>query len=243
MKALLKIEWIQIWRQWTVFIMAIGMPIGFFIFYSGMEMSPDHKMQELFVRHYMLTMTGFSMSSFGFFSFPFMLVEDKTNHWMSYIRHSRLTMGHYYLSKLFRVLIYFICSIIVTFLVGAFYRQVTMSWEKWLGSGILLLGSSLVFLAFGLLISQLKSQQVMSIISNISFILLAIIGGSWMPIETFPDWMQTISKWTPVHHVNRLVLDWSDKEVININSILIMFVYVVLLVGITYFVKKRTEVN
>lgn len=107
----------------------------------------------------------------------------------------------------------------------------------------MLLGSSLVFLAFGLLISQLKSQQVMSIISNILFILLAIIGGSWMPIETFPDWMQTISKWTPVYHVNRLVLDWSDKEVININSILIMFAYVVLLVVITYLIKTRTEVD
>ena len=41
MKALLKIEWIKTWRSWPVFIMSIGMPVGFFLLYSGMEMSPD----------------------------------------------------------------------------------------------------------------------------------------------------------------------------------------------------------
>ena len=30
MQALLKIEWIKTWRSWPVFIMSIGMPVGFF---------------------------------------------------------------------------------------------------------------------------------------------------------------------------------------------------------------------
>ena len=81
MKALLKIEWIKTWRSWPVFIMSIGMPVGFFLLYSGMEMSPDPKSQKAFILSYMLTMTGFSMSSFGFFTFPYMLREDQTEHW------------------------------------------------------------------------------------------------------------------------------------------------------------------
>ena len=46
MKALLKIEWIKTWRSWPVFIMSIGMPVGFFLLYSGMEMSPDPESQK-----------------------------------------------------------------------------------------------------------------------------------------------------------------------------------------------------
>ena len=61
MKALLKIEWIKTWRSWPVFIMSIGMPVGFFLLYSGMEMSPDPESQKAFILSYMLTMTGFSM--------------------------------------------------------------------------------------------------------------------------------------------------------------------------------------
>ena len=46
MKALLKIEWIKTWRSWPVFIMSIGMPVGFFLLYSGMEMGPDPESQK-----------------------------------------------------------------------------------------------------------------------------------------------------------------------------------------------------
>ena len=102
MKALLKIEWIKTWRSWPVFIMSIGMPVGFFLLYSGMEMSPDPESQKAFILSYMLTMTGFSMSSFGFFTFPYMLREDQTDHWLTYIEHSKISIQSYYLSKIFR---------------------------------------------------------------------------------------------------------------------------------------------
>ena len=92
MKALLKIEWIKTWRSWPVFIMSIGMPVGFFLLYSGMEMSPDPESQKAFILSYMLTMTGFSMSSFGFFTFPYMLREDQTEHWLTYIEHSKISI-------------------------------------------------------------------------------------------------------------------------------------------------------
>ena len=54
MKALLKIEWIKTWRSWPVFIMSIGMPVGFFLLYSGMEMGPDPEPQKAFILSYML---------------------------------------------------------------------------------------------------------------------------------------------------------------------------------------------
>lgn len=243
MKALIKVEWIQIWRQWSVFVLAIGMPVGFFLLYSGMQMAPTLEEQKLFVRNYMLTMTAFSMSSFGFFSFPFMLVEDRTSHWFSYIEHSSVPVYYYYLSKIFRVFIYFLCSITVTFLVGKFYRQVSMPVEKWLVSILLLLIASVVFLAFGLLIAQIKSQQLMSIVGNIAFLGLAVLGGSWMPISLFPDWMQSISKVTPTYHVNQLVEIYAQKSQINWTSLLIVLGYAIIIAGLALFIKNKTEVK
>ncbi len=63
----------------------------------------------------------------------------------------------------------FMVAIIVTFCVGAFVRDVKMPLSHWLGSGALLLLSSLVFLSFGLLLVQIKSQQIMAIVGNIVF--------------------------------------------------------------------------
>ena len=151
------------------------------------------------------------MSSFGFFTFPYMLKEDQTEHWLTYIEHSKISIQAYYLSKIFRVLMNFMVAILVTFCVGAFVRDVEMPFSHWLGSGALLLLSSLVFLSFGLLLAQIKSQQIMAIVGNIVFLGLAIIGGSWMPVTMFPKWVQHISEWTPIYHINQLVVNFAKK--------------------------------
>ena len=241
MKALLKIEWIKTWRSWPVFIMGIGMPVGFFLLFSRIVSTPNPEAQKDFLLSYMLTMTGFSMSSFGLFTFPYMLQEDQTEHWLTYIEHSKISISAYYLSKIFRVLLNFMVAIIVTFCVGAFVRDVELPLSGWLGSGALLLLSSLVFLAFGLLIAQIKSQQIMSVVANITYLGLAIVGGSWMPISMFPKWVQSISEWTPVYHVNELVVNFAKDGKFSWKSLLFILAYTVVATGLALFIKSQRE--
>lgn len=241
MKALLKIEWIKTWRSWPVFIMGIGMPVGFFLLFSSIASTPNPEAQKDFLLSYMLTMTGFSMSSFGLFTFPYMLQEDQTEHWLTYIEHSKISISAYYLSKIFRVLLNFMVAIIVTFCVGAFVRDVELPFSGWLGSGALLLLSSLVFLAFGLLIAQIKSQQIMSVVANITYLGLAIVGGSWMPISMFPKWVQSISEWTPVYHVNELVVNFAINGKFSWKSLLFIVSYTAVATGLALFIKSQRE--
>ncbi|MGT2933503.1 ABC transporter permease [Streptococcus catagoni] len=243
MRALMKVEWIKLWREWPVFILAIGMPLGFFLFYSGMDMYEDPQAQKAFVQSYMLTMTAFSMSSFGFFSFPAMLFEDQKNHWLIYLEHANIRIFHYYLSKIFRVFINFACSILVTFLVAAYFRGVDLSMERWIGSALLLLVTGVVFLAFGLLIAQIPSPQMMSIVGNIAFLLLAIIGGSWMPVSTFPAWMQRISKLTPTYHVNQVITEFAGKGDIKWQSLFIVAGYAIMVMIIALWIQERKDVS
>ncbi|WP_201710232.1 ABC transporter permease [Streptococcus salivarius] len=241
MKALLKIEWIKTWRSWPVFIMGIGMPVGFFLLFSSIVSTPNPEAQKDFLLSYMLTMTGFSMSSFGLFTFPYMLQEDQTEHWLTYIEHSKISISAYYLSKIFRVLLNFMVAIIVTFCVGAFVRDVELPLSGWLGSGALLLLSSLLFLAFGLLIAQIKSQQIMSVVANITYLGLAIVGGSWMPISMFPKWVQNISELTPVYHVNELVVNFAKDGKFSWKSLLFILAYTVVATGLALFIKSQRE--
>ena len=46
MKALLKIEWIKRGRSWPVFIMGIGMPVGFFPPFSSIVSTPNPEAQK-----------------------------------------------------------------------------------------------------------------------------------------------------------------------------------------------------
>lgn len=172
-----------------------------------------------------------------------MLVEDKTSYWLTYIEHSSVSIWQYYLSKVIRVLVCFLLSILATFLFGAIFRGVTMPLSRWLGSATLLLLSSLLFLAFGLLISQMKSQQLMTIVGDIAFLGLAIIGGSWMPIETFPEWMQKLAKVTPIYHVNILVTDFAKNAQLNWQSLIIVLGYAIIIAALALMIKNKIEVK
>lgn len=243
MKSLIKVEWIQIWRNWPVFIMAVGMPVAFFLFFSSSVDLSSPEMNRKFVQGYVLTMTSFSMSSFALFSLPIMLNEDKNNHYLTYVEHSPLGIGSYYISKLFRVMIYFLVSILATFFVGIFFRGVDISWYRGLFSVILLIVTSFVYLAIGLLIAQIQNQQIMSITSNIVFMGLAVIGGSWWPISMFPSWVQNISKITPSYHVNQIVTNFASSGVLGVKSLLIVMAYVIIITSFAITIKKKREVK
>ncbi len=89
-----------------------------------------------------------------------------------------MSIAAYYLSKIFRVLLSFIVAISVIFCVEVYFRNIEMPLSVWIGSGVLLLISSLVFLVCGLLIAQIDSQQIMFVVANMSYFGLVILVGS-----------------------------------------------------------------
>ncbi|MCB6955638.1 hypothetical protein LIZ58_15755, partial [Dorea longicatena] len=61
-----------------------------------------------------------------------------------------------------------------------------------MSGGWILLGS-LPFLSIGTLIGCMKKVETAAAISNVLYMLLAVCGGMWMPIEVMPKTMQNIA--------------------------------------------------
>lgn len=161
--------------------MGIGIPVDFSSFFKYFSQRLLQKAQE-FSPSYMLTMTGFSMSSLVC-SLPYMLQEDRIEHWLTYIEHSKVSIAAYYLSKIFRVLLNFMVAIIVTFVWELLFEM--LSCLVRLARVRCSYSNKSGFLAFGLLIAQIKSQQIMSLVANIIYLVLPIVSGSWVPISMF----------------------------------------------------------
>lgn len=69
MKALSVVEWHLTSRQAIYYLLSIGMPTAFYLFFSGMYQDTPGD----FMRDYLLSMTAFSMMSTAIFSFPTVL--------------------------------------------------------------------------------------------------------------------------------------------------------------------------
>ncbi|MBS4750165.1 ABC transporter permease [Carnobacteriaceae bacterium zg-ZUI78] len=242
MGALLKMELILTKRDLFSFVLGIGMPVLFFLLFSSMFDS-SYGDVAILTRNYLITMTAFSMSSFGLYGFPILLDTDKKNNWLIQIQHSPISLAQYYAVKVIRMFVSFVISIIINFAVGIFIKNVTMSMGQWIVSALLLLVGSLTYLAIGLLLTLFKTTQTMNIVANILYFVLAIFGGSWMPYETLPQWMQQVAHMTPSYYANQLVLGYLKNDTVNILTLLIVVVYAIIVGGIAFILRKKQEVK
>lgn len=101
----------------------------------------------------------------------------------------------------------YLVSILVVFSVGHFVRGVDMPLGSWIGAAFLLIVGSVAFVALGLTLTLLPSSQLMSVVGNLLYLGLAVLGGLWMPISLFPDWMQAIGKCLPTYPVDGVAQD------------------------------------
>lgn len=241
MTSLMKMEVILMKRQAAYYLLSIGLPSVFYLIFSGMMTGPN--IPEIVLQAYLFAMTLFSIMSSAFFSIPSTLESDKTNNWQKLIQHSPISLVEYYVSKLFSTLLTFLLSIIVVFSVGHFVRGVTLPWLDWFVIGTILLIGSAVFISMGVLVSLLPSLQLMTVIGNIAYIALAVLGGLWFPLTSFPEWLQSIGKLTPTYQLMRVVSSYLEYHEFNVLAALIVLGYTVFFGVLVIQLKKRIEVK
>ncbi|MGN7066380.1 ABC transporter permease, partial [Bacillus subtilis] len=72
---------------------------------------------------------------------------------------------------------------------------------------------------------------------------MAIVGGLWFPINTFPDWLQTISKKMPTYHLKQMSLDLGKDKGINYESLGFLLVYSIIFLSIALLINKKKDVS
>ncbi|MEJ7219094.1 ABC transporter permease [Staphylococcus gallinarum] len=242
MLAYLQTEIKVLFRKKMYLIISIFLPVVFYLLFTSLLDLPSAAAQK-FYKEYMYSMTVFSLMSFCLMSFPLDMIEERTSGWFRHLMSTPLTATKYFTVKIFRAMIQFALAIIVIFTVGHFYKNVTMDLQSWLFSGLILwLGASL-FLTFGLVIAQFKDAQKASSFANILNLSLAIIGGLWFPVNTFPKWLQNISTKTPTYHLKLIAYDLGKGEGVNLESFGVLIIYSIIFLGIALYINKKRDVE
>jgi len=243
MKALIKREWLLAIRSWKSLIMTIGMPVGFFLLFSATNDVSDlpSEVQNQIFKQVLMMMTISSVLSLVFYNLPYLLQEDKTTNRLKAILHTPVTYWQYYLVKMLRLLFFFGISIIVVFTVGYVVKGIQMSLSEWVMSVVLILLGTFLVLPLGILLGQIKSSETLSVLSNICYMGLAILGGLWYPMESFPVWLQEVTKLMPTHHFLNLLVSYYDNA-FSWCSLAILAGYGIILLGIIALIKKRQDV-
>ena len=135
----------------------------------------------------------------------------------------------------------YLVSILVVFSVGYLVRGVDMPLGSWIGAAFLLIVGSIAFVALGLTLTLLPSSQLMSVVGNLLYLGLAVLGGLWMPISLFPDWMQAIGKCLPTYQLMELLKTFLNEGGINLSATVYLLVFSAVLFGLTIYLQDHKE--
>ncbi|MDS0980522.1 ABC transporter permease [Staphylococcus hominis] len=240
--ALLKTEFKIIFRKKLTTFLSIILPVGFYLLFTSLLDLPEEAKQQ-FYKEYMYSMTVFSLMSFCLMQFPLNIIEERNTGWFKRLMVTPLSSKIYFITKVIKTMLLFLLSILLIFVVAHLYKNVNMSIQHWLLSGVSLWIGASLFLTLGLVIAQFNETQKANSIANIINMLLAILGGLWFPVQTFPIWLQKISKITPTYHLKNLALELVKNQGLNITSLFTLIVYSIMFLIIAMWINQRKEVN
>lgn len=234
-------EILRLFRNKYYIFWSLMMPIMFyFLFTRVIGTGVDDA--KLWQGHYLMSMTTFSVMGSAIMTLGIRLVQERTQGWTTYISVTPLPASIYFMSKMIGQTIVHLFSIIFIFIAGYLINGVTLSAFQWLACAGWILIASLPFLALGTLIGTMKKVDTASGVSNVVYMLLAISGGMWMPINVLPDFLQKIGKWMPSFSFGNGAWGIVHGEAFAWKNVFILLGYFVLFMILSVYVRKKQRV-
>ena len=238
----LKTEIKIMFRKKLYLFMSIFLPVAFYLLFTSLLDLPEEA-KKPFYKEYMYSMTVFSLMNFCMMSFPLDMIEERNNGWYKHLMSTPLKPVHYYLAKVLKTMCQFLVAIIIIFMVAHFYKNVNMEFINWILSSVVLWIGASLFLTFGLVIAQFNDIQKASSVANLLNIAMAIVGGLWFPVNTFPNWLQVISKKMPTYHLKQIALDLGKDKGIKFTSFGFLIFYSIIFLSIALLINKKKDVS
>lgn len=238
-----KSEGLRLMRSPFFLLFSVIMPLIFYSLFTVLNGADTKVGNVTWGAYSLMSMTAFSLIGTAAGQFGIRLSYERKDGLLKLLRLTPLSTGAWVGAKLISHVMVHILIIVVMFLVSAAVFSTEMAAGQWIGCGLWLLAGSLPFLALGILIGTIKSTDVATAVSNLVYMAISVAGGLWMPIQTFPSWLQTVGQWLPSHAYAQGAWRLLAGENILASDILLLFGYGILFYLLSTAILNKREVN
>lgn len=235
-----KIEIIRVLRNRYFVFWSLVMPIVFYYIFTNLVNSAVPNKTE-WQAHYLMSMTVFSVMGSSMMTLGIRMVQERSQGWSTFIRITPLSDTVYFAAQMIGQSVIHLLSITIIFIAGALINHVSLTAMEWVMSGIWILLGSLPFLAIGTLIGMMKKVETAAGISNVIYMVLAVAGGLWMPLEVMPKLMQSIAQWLPSYNFGNGAWEIVRGNMPNWKNILILVAYLAVFMLLSKYIRRKQE--
>ena len=186
-------------RRYVMF--AIAFPVVFYLLYtgvlSGASADPDAQIGGIAWRTYFMVSMATYAAIGAALGGAIVIAQERGSGWTRQLRVTPLSSIAYVAGKLLVSYVVTAPAIAAVLVAAVAVNHVDLSIAAWLQLFVSLVIGSLPFAALGLLIGYLFDANSAQGAMMISFFSLAIVGGLWAPLTSFPDTLATIGRMLP----------------------------------------------
>ncbi|TQV87908.1 ABC transporter permease [Aliikangiella coralliicola] len=197
-----KAEILKVIRSPGFTLPSLLFPVMFYLFFGVI-----FTMNAASMPTYLLATYGtFGVIGPALFSFGVGIAIERGQGWFELKEVSPMPASAYILGRVAVTFLFSVFTIILLFTIGAIFGEVRLQREQWLLLAVILTFGSIPFCAIGMALGlYLKSNSAPAVV-NLLYLPMAFLSGLWVPINFFPELMQSVANFLPAYHLAQLGL-------------------------------------
>jgi ABC-2 type transport system permease protein len=239
--AYLRFELPRTLRNRRFIVLAIGFPVAFYLLFTRVLTGNSPAAPE--ARAFGMV----SMAAYGAIgaslSAAVRISMERTNGWTRQLRVTPLPPLAYVTGKFASAYMTAVPSIVLVMLTACTVNGVTLAPTTWLSVFVALAFGALPFAALGVAIGFLFDESSAQLVFSIAFVGLAVLGGLWTPISSFPDALATLGRMTPSYRFADLGWAALAGRSPDIVDVLVLAAYGAAFVAVVGWRYRATEVR
>ena len=186
-------------RSTRFLIFTVAFPVLLFLLYVGLFSNGDKTVTGVL----MIDMTAFGALTGSMFAGGRVALERSIG-WQRQLRLTPLSGPAYLTAKGITGMMLAIPAVVLVPLIGAVVEGVSLDATGWLRVVLGTWLAAIPFALIGLFIGQIGTPETMQPIMSIVMIVMAMLGGIFIPIDTMPGWMLDIAHVLPSYWLGQI---------------------------------------
>jgi ABC-2 type transport system permease protein len=219
----LRLEVVRMVRNKRLIIFSILMPAVLLLIFGGLY--KQDSLNGVGAAAYLMVSMGLFGSMTAAVGAGSTIAVERGTGWNRQLRLTPLPPSSYILSKVVLSVLLALPPLLLTWAIGAATLGVRLSTSTWL---LITLGAwlgAVPFAALGLVVGYLAKPDSVQQISGLLFMLLAVFGGIWVPVEQMPQLMHRMAEWTPAYWTGQVARGPLFHASLDLHGILIMLAW------------------
>lgn len=193
----LRLELRRILRTPGFLIFTIAMPLVMYLVFTNIGAITGQHPKDAAV-YAMISIGGFGAIG-ALLNYGASVVSDRSSGWLRQLRLTPLSPISVVLGKGVTGMILALPPIVALCAAAVLVNHVRLTITQWLAIVPLMWLGSTPFVLLGLGIGYLCTAQTVQPANFVTYFGFSLLGGLWLPLQTFPGWLRTIGRLTPTH--------------------------------------------